>query len=411
MTTRHVAALGVVVIAAAVAATAWAVSTDSTTVDDLLTDLDLKAADENLITASGFIEARRVRVASEVGGAVNSVAVADGDMVAPGDVLVVLESDTLAARRRQAQAGVEAARAQLARLTAGSRSEEVRQAEAAVAEAEAAAEGARKAFEAAQGAREDPRQLDLEVGAAASAVAVAVEGVRAAEAQSKGAQGDEAQRQAALAVDEAAARLDGARAMLVHLEGVRSAPLELIAAADAARAQHRVARATAAGAAARLGLVKAGPAAHEVRLAEAAVKQAEARLKTLEVQLDKLTLVAPMAGTVTDVAVKPGERAVTGATLLGIAARAPLEITVYVAEADVGSLAPGTAATVRVDARPDEVFPGRVVHVASEAEFTPRDVKTKQDRASLVFGVRIRLATDDEALKAGMPADVEIVKD
>ncbi len=238
---------------------------------------------------------------------------------------------------------------------------------------------------------------------------VAEEGVRTAEAQSKEAQGDEAQRQAALALDEAAARLDGARAMLAHLEGVRSAPLDLIAAADAARAQYRVARATAAGAAAGLALVSAGPAAHEVRLAEAAVKQAEARLKTLEVQLDKLTLVAPMAGTVTEVAVKPGETAVAGATLLGIAARAPLEITVYVAEADVGLVAPGSAATVRVDARPDRAFPGRVVHVASEAEFTPRDVKTRQDRASLVFGVRIRLVTDED-LKPGMPADVEIVK-
>jgi HlyD family secretion protein len=105
--------------------------------------------------------------------------------------------------------------------------------------------------------------------------------------------------------------------------------------------------------------------------------------------------------------VEPGQIAVPGGTLLEIGRLDSLELTVYLPEERFGRVTPGEVVTVQVDAYAGRAFSGRVLRVADEAEFTPTNVQTKEDRSRLVYAVVISLDNPDLALKPGMIADVE----
>ena len=124
----------------------------------------------------------------------------------------------------------------------------------------------------------------------------------------------------------------------------------------------------------------------------------------LETQLERLQLKTPVGGIVLVRTVHVGELAAPGAPLLTIANLDEVTLTVYVPEADLGQVALGQQVEVTVDAYPD-VFAGLVSHIASQAEFTPKNVQTQEERVHMVFAVKIRLENADHRLKPGMPAD------
>ena len=119
-----------------------------------------------------------------------------------------------------------------------------------------------------------------------------------------------------------------------------------------------------------------------------------------------LTLHAPVSGTVVSLAVHPGEVAAAGATLMMLADLSHLTLTVYVPQTQLGQVYLGQPATITVDSFPGRVFAGSVSHIADTAEFTPRNVATKEERVNLVFAVTLEVPNPDGALKPGMPADL-----
>ncbi|UCG26186.1 MAG: efflux RND transporter periplasmic adaptor subunit, partial [Chloroflexota bacterium] len=96
--------------------------------------------------------------------------------------------------------------------------------------------------------------------------------------------------------------------------------------------------------------------------------------------------------------------AVPGAALFTLADLDQVTLTVYVPEAELGKVALDQEVEVTVDAY-EQVFPGRVTHIASQAEFTPKNVQTQDERVHMVFAVKIQLDNPDHQLKPGMPAD------
>jgi len=100
-----------------------------------------------------------------------------------------------------------------------------------------------------------------------------------------------------------------------------------------------------------------------------------------------------------------GENAAPGGTLVVISDVARLTVTIYVAETDIAKIKIGQPAVVKVDSTNVE-FPGKVVFIASQAEFTPASVETKDQRAKLVYQVKLSVTNKDGLLKPGMPADV-----
>jgi multidrug resistance efflux pump len=126
--------------------------------------------------------------------------------------------------------------------------------------------------------------------------------------------------------------------------------------------------------------------------------------------MDKLIIVAPLDGIVLTRLVEPGEVVAPGATLLTMGPLEELTITVYISEDQYGTINLGQTAIVSVDSFPGETFEAIVIRIADQAEFTPRNVQTQEDRRTTVFAVELGIDNQDGKLKPGMPADVRFVE-
>ena len=148
--------------------------------------------------------------------------------------------------------------------------------------------------------------------------------------------------------------------------------------------------------------------AEDLAAAKARLEQAQAWAGILHKQLDDATILAPVAGTVTHRPVEEGELVGVGTTVATIARLETLNLVIYVNEVDLAKVQVGGGADIVIDAHPDRTFPGKVVYISPLAEFTPKNVQTKEDRTKLVFGVKIEVENGERILKSGMPADAWI---
>jgi HlyD family secretion protein len=85
-----------------------------------------------------------------------------------------------------------------------------------------------------------------------------------------------------------------------------------------------------------------------------------------------------------------------------------VDLIIYIPEAELGRVKQGSKAGITVDSFPEKQFKGEVIYISPEAEFTPKNIQTKDERTKLVFAVKIRINNPDLELKAGMPADASI---
>jgi HlyD family secretion protein len=104
--------------------------------------------------------------------------------------------------------------------------------------------------------------------------------------------------------------------------------------------------------------------------------------------------------------IEPGEFLQPGAVAFAMANLNELTITVYVPEDQYGNLSLGQSATVTVDSFPGESFDAEIIHIADQAEFTPRNVQTVEGRSSTVYAIKLKVTDSEGKLKIGMPADV-----
>lgn len=144
----------------------------------------------------------------------------------------------------------------------------------------------------------------------------------------------------------------------------------------------------------------------DVRAAKAKVKQAEAAVKLAEVQLGYTKVTAPRAGVVTSVSANAGENAAPGKTMATIIDPTSLFVRIFVPETQIGTVKIGQSAQLSTDSTPS--VGGTVSFIASQSEFTPNTVQTRDQRVKLVYEVRVRVNDPSTALKAGMPVDVAL---
>ena len=143
----------------------------------------------------------------------------------------------------------------------------------------------------------------------------------------------------------------------------------------------------------------------EERAAKARLAQAQAGVKLAQLQLDYTSVTSPHDGVVAAVAANAGQNASPGKTLVTVSDTNELFVRVFVPETRIGDVKMGSEVTVATDSS-DKEYPGTVEFVASQAEFTPNNVETKEQRVKLVYEVRLRLNDASGTLKAGMPVDV-----
>lgn len=178
---------------------------------------------------------------------------------------------------------------------------------------------------------------------------------------------------------------------------------------DKAESAHAVAADRLAQTEERLRLLRAGPRREQIAAQRALVEQGRAALATAEATLAKAELVASLAGVVTVRHREPGEIVAPGAAVLTVLDRDDRWVRIYVPEDRVGAVHLGAPASIRSDTYPEKEYRGEVVFVASEAEFTPKNVQTQEERVRLVYAVKVRIAGDAAfELKPGMPVDVTL---
>ncbi len=206
----------------------------------------------------------------------------------------------------------------------------------------------------------------------------------------------------------AAVRRDQARTSLGHLLAIRQDPQALQARADAARAEYEQARAAVGRAEAQLTALRSGATREELAVLSASVSRAEAHLETHLADYDKLTLAAPVGGRVLKLSIHEGELAAPRVTLLTLGNLDEVSLTVYVPVDRLGQVSVGQTAQVYVDSFPEQLFKGRVVAIAHQAEFVPRNIQVPEERVSMVFAVDILIPNPHHRLKPGMPADATL---
>ncbi len=344
---------------------------------------------EGPLVVSGFLEADEIRVGSRVGGRVASVQVEEGARVTKGQLLVELEPFDLAERRAEAEAELAARRAEHARLAAGFRSEEIGQARARVRQLEARLEKLVKG----------PREQEIEAGRAELVLAEAE--LELAHLELERAQSLRAER---IASEDTFDRAQRAQKVGLATVEVRRQELHLLE--EGSRAEDvEIARAELDEAREALRLVESGYRAEDVAQAEAALRAAEAARAAIDRRIDELAVRAPQDGIVEAIDLRPGDLVPADAPVLALVDPARLWVRAYVPENRL-ALELGQEVEVGVDSFPGERFRARVGFIARQAEFTPRNVQTPEERSKQVFRIEVYLEEGLERLRPGMNADV-----
>ncbi len=292
------------------------------------------------IEASGNIESINVIVSSKVNGQIEKILYDEGQFVNEGDTVMIIDHETLQYQLDQAEAGVEAARAQLNLLKDGARKEDIKQAEEAVKQAQVNFDLAKKDNERMQ---------------------------KLYEAKSI------SQNQ----YDNANAKYELTQAQL------KSAKENLLKLRNFARPE-------------------------EIQQADANLKRQIAGADLLKKSIRDSYVQSPINGVIVEKYFEKGETVTQMSSLFKVSDLRTVDLKIYVSEEELGRVKLGQTADISVDAYPNKTYPGKIIYISPEAEFTPKNIQTKDERTKLVFAVKIRVDNPKYELKPGMPADAVV---
>jgi len=360
----------------------------------------------NRIVVSGNIELTEVNIAFKTAGRLLERTVDEGDLVKKGQVIARLDRDQLVAQKDRESAGLDSAESQLAQagtalawqketlaadiqqrkadldssqarlleLKNGSRPQEIQEAAAALESAQSELDRAKKDWDRAQTLYKNDdistaqydqyrnrwQSGDAAVKQAKERYALAVAGPRKE------------------VVDAAAAMVERSRATLRMAE------------ANSLELKRRE---------------------QELTTRRAEVARSKASVAVVTSQLSDTIAISPVDGVVLVKSADPGEILATGATVVTLGDIEHPWLRAYINESDLGKVKLGSKVKIKTDSYPDKTYEGKVSFIASEAEFTPKQIQTKEERVKLVYRVKIEVDNPRHELKSNMPADAEIVLD
>jgi HlyD family secretion protein len=411
---------------------------------------------DTALQASGVIETAEIRVAPELAGRISGISIAEGDTVKTGDLLFRLDDTLLQSQRAAVEAALNAAQKGAASAQVAVEATQLQYKttlDAALAAAQpgriaswkesnpsefdlpawyytdneryqstlAEAEAANAALDSALANLEN---IEKKVGSAQfieaekrlSTARIAFQQAKDLLDQTSGGSDIQSLRDAAQSTyDNAKTELDNAQKAFAEALTTEGAKDVLSARAKSTVALERYDRAQDA-----IRALQTGARAPEVQAAakvveqakatldqaQAAVDQTRAELNLIDAQIAKLTVTAPADGVVLTLSVEPGEVLQAGMTALTIGKLDRLKVTVYIPENRYGEVKLGDTVSLSVDSFPGETFTAAVSRIADQAEFTPRNVQTKEERQTTVYAVELSMENPDGKLKPGMPVDV-----
>jgi HlyD family secretion protein len=330
------------------------------------------------LQGSGTIEARNIRVGSEVGGRIDKILVREGDTVQPGQLLITFDD-------RELLASLEQSRAAALKAERGYRQEDIAEARAAAAQAKAEYEQRNNGY----------RQEDIAAAKADLDRATA---------------------------DEIRTHLDFQRYDVLAAKDLVSKQQR-----DTADANWKMALAQKQNAQHKLDELKRGYRPEEIAAAKAHYEQTQATLEKYErgnrpediaaakaalaydqARFRERQVLAPAAATVEVLDVRPGDLIPPNTAVATLLERDQIYVRIYIPETQIGLVHLGQKAQIRVDSFPNQTFDGVVEQINQQAEFLPRNVQTREERVHQVFGVKVRIDDPSHRVLAGMAADVRL---
>lgn len=358
----------------------------------------------NIIRLSGNIELTQVDIAFKAPGRLAVLQVTEGAAVKKGDVLAQIDRAATQGQKVREQAGLESATGQLAQtITAVQFQQETTDSDLEL------------------------RRAD--VRAAEAHLAELLAGTRTQEVQAARAQLEDSRNWLAQA------KRDWDRAQVLFKdEDISAAQYEQF------RSKHESMTQSFRQAQERLGLLEEGPRKETIDTARAQLDRAKAALRLsqaskfelkrrqqelavrraeidrakagisiIDAQLDDTTVASPIDGIVLVKSAEQGEIIAAGATIASIGDLAHPWLRAYINEKDLGRVKIGSAVKLTTDSFPGKTYNGRISFIASEAEFTPKQIQTADERVKLVYRIKIDVDNPNQELKSNMPVDAEIV--
>lgn len=366
--------------------------------------LDGRMKATNNIQVSGNLELTQVDLSFKTAGRMTELAVREGDFVKKGDLIAKLDSAQLEQQLLRDQAAVASAqsslqqlqtsieyqaatidsditarRADLAQaqakldaLLAGSRPQEIQQAQSGVADAKASNDLARSDWERAQTlfSREDISKSQY---------------------------------------DEARAKLDSTAAQLRQAQERFGLVQEGPRKEDIAGARAQVAQAAAAVQTAEANRIELRRKEQQLVEQKAEIDRARAQVGMTQTQIADATIVAPIDGVVLVKSAEAGEVLAAGTTIVSLGDLAHPWLRAYINETDLGRIKLDGKVRLSTDSFPGKTYDGRISFISSEAEFTPKQIQTKEERVKLVYRIKIDVDNPHQELKNNMPVDGEIL--
>ncbi len=387
---------------------------------------NLKNKNDDVVSASGTIEATEVNVSAQIGGMIKNVLAAEGDKVEKDQVLLKIDDTLYQDGVSQAEASLDSAKANFSKAKSGATAKEIKIAQVNADNVKITLDAARQKLDevrestaqdlvAAQTTVDNTKATrDWTLSQREEALEDWQEKVKKYEhpiyhlpnyTPSQEAEVNAAKDKADTTYT---AFLSAEEAYKAALEAYRVAEHKAQAAAKTAQDQVDAADGQYQLALAQLALKRAAPRKQDINIAQSLVDQAEIALRTARERTSYSIVKSPIKGVILTLSVNTGEVVSAGVPLVVVGDIDEVKLTIYIQEDELGRVKLDQKVRVKVDSYPDRTFPGRVSYIASEAEFTPSTVQTKEDRVTTVYAVKISLTNKDHVLKPGMPADAEI---
>jgi HlyD family secretion protein len=209
--------------------------------------------------------------------------------------------------------------------------------------------------------------------------------------------------------DQARAKLDSTAAQLRqaqdHLGLVQEGPRK----EEIAGARAQVSRAQAAVQTAEANRIELRRKQQELAARRAEIERTRAQAGMTQTQIGDTTIVAPIEGVVLVKSAEAGEVVAAGTTIVSLGDLAHPWLRAYINETDLGRVKLGGKVRLSTDSFPGKTYDGHISFISSEAEFTPKQIQTKEERVKLVYRIKIDVENPHQELKNNMPVDAEIL--
>lgn len=319
----------------------------------LAEDIWLKSV-PNKVALSNSLEAKDVKISSKVTGRILKIYVKEGDIVKKGQEILILDGKDIKAQYEQSLASLTKAEMELKDLIVGARAQEIRQAESERKKAEEILEQAKARFK--NSLLDYNRISELYTDGAISKQAL-----------------DKAEMQKVFDEKDVSSK---EKALIISQENE--------------------------------SLVKEGPRKDHIKTLEANLKLSKAKAEEFKSYVDELTVKSPLDGEISSFDLKEGEVIKANQILATITDLSDIFVRVYVSSSKLGAVKIKEKVKVKADSFPNEFFDGIVTYIGAQAEFTPRNIQTPEERSKLVYPVKVQIENKENKLRDGMYVVVEI---